>query len=61
VEKGSWQGLWTCLKTDKKVSEDRITARVECKRKAIPIIAQKLEPSQSYSENTSATYLESTK
>jgi hypothetical protein len=43
------------------MNEDRITAHVECKRKTTPIIKEELEPSQSYSENTSATYLGSTK
>jgi hypothetical protein len=40
---------------------DRITGHMECKRNAIPIIKEELEPPRSYSENASATYLGSTK
>jgi hypothetical protein len=43
------------------MNEDRITGHAECKRKTIPVITDKLESSKSYSENTSATYLESKK
>jgi len=46
---------------DSRVNEDKITEHMECKRKAIPVIKEELEPSQSYAENTSATQLGSTK
>jgi hypothetical protein len=43
------------------MNEGGFTAHMECKRKAIPVRTEELEPSQSYSENTSATYLGNTK